>query len=255
MPDSSNETQSWSKSKNIFLGNFGNRKRFHSFGADFKIEMNGNGNGTETRERILKAAQELFFSYGIRSITMDDIAHHLSISKKTIYQFFEDKDQIVHTLTQWDMEENKTLMKEIAAGAKDSVHEILQVMECMSMQLTKFHPSLIYDLQKFHPKSWNEFRKFTEEHSLSAVMLNLKKGIRQGLYRSDINIPVLARLRIEEISLGMNPHIYPPHQFDLKKVEIELLKHFLYGILTLKGLKVLQQYESLHKTKKQKAVA
>jgi len=217
--------------------------------------MNGNGNGTETRERILKAAQELFFSYGIRSITMDDIARHLSISKKTIYQFFDDKDQIVKTLTQWDLDENKQQMKEIEANSKDAVDQILQAMNCMTRQLTKFHPNLIYDLQKFHPQSWNEFKKFTEEHSLSAIMINLKRGIRQGLYRSDINIPVLARLRIEEISLGMNPHVYAPHQFDLQKEEIELLKHFLYGILTLKGLKVLQQYELQHKTKKQKSVA
>jgi AcrR family transcriptional regulator len=60
--------------------------------------MNGKENGNETKSRILQAAQELFFSYGIRSITMDDIARHLSISKKTIYQFFEDKDQIVGEL-------------------------------------------------------------------------------------------------------------------------------------------------------------
>lgn len=219
------------------------------------MTISENGNGIAARERILKAAQELFFSYGIRSITMDDIARHLSISKKTIYQFFDDKDQIVHTLTQWDLEENKIMMKQIALHSKDAVDEILQAMECMSMQLAKFHPSLIYDLQKYHPHSWNEFKKFTEEYSMVAVMLNLKKGIRSGLYRSDINIPVLARLRIEQISLGMNPHVYPPPRFDLKKVEIELLKHFLYGILTLKGLKVLKHYQSLPKTKKQKAVA
>jgi len=213
------------------------------------------GNGTETRERILKAALELFFSYGIRSITMDDIARHLSISKKTIYHFFEDKDQIVHTLTMLDMKENEEMMKEISTKAKDAVDEILQAMECMTDQLSKFHPSLIYDLQKFHPKSWREFRRFTEEHSLSSVVLNLKKGIRQGLYRTDINIPVLARLRIEEISMGMDPQIYPPQQFDLRKVELELLKHFLYGILTVKGQKVLEQYESNYKNRKHKIVA
>ncbi len=211
-----------------------------------------NGNGTETRDRILKAAQELFFSYGIRSITMDDIARHLSISKKTIYHFFEDKDQIVLTLTQWDLKENAGMIKRIASESKDAIDEILQAMECMTVQLTKFHPSLIYDLQKFHPRSWNEFKKFTQEHSLAAVMLNLKRGIRQGLYRSDINIPILARLRIEQISLGMNPQIFPPGQFDLKKVEIEILKHFLYGILTIKGLKKLEHYQMNHKSKKQK---
>ena len=214
-----------------------------------------NGNGSDTKERIIKAAQELFFSYGIRSITMDDIARHLSISKKTLYRFFEDKDQIVLTLTQLDLKENERLMKDIASRSKDAIDEILQAMECVTEQLSKFHPSVIYDLQRFHPKSWNELRKFTEEHSLSSVMLNLKRGIRQGLYRSDINIPILSRLRIEQISLAMNPVVYPPGQFDLKKVEIELLKHFLFGILTIKGLKLLEQYESIHKTRKQKIVA
>ena len=214
-----------------------------------------NGNGSDTKERILKAAQELFFSYGIRSITMDDIARHLSVSKKTLYRFFEDKDQIVHVLTQLDLKENERMMKEIAASSKDAIDEILQAMVCVTEQLSKFHPSLIYDLQRFHPKSWNELRKFTEEHSLSSVMLNLKRGIRQGLYRKDINIPVLSRLRIEQISLAMNPVVYPPGQFDLKMVEVELLKHFLYGILTIKGLKLLEQYETIHKTRKQKIVA
>jgi len=214
-----------------------------------------NGNGTDTRERILKAAQELFFSYGIRSITMDDISRHLSVSKKTLYRFFEDKDQIVHTLTLLDLKENECMMKDITSKAKDAIDEILQSMECITEQLSKFHPSVIYDLQRFHPKSWSEFKKFTEEQSLTAVMLNLKRGIRQGLYRSDIHIPVLARLRIEEISLAMNPQAYPPQQFDLKKVEVELLKHFLYGILTIKGLKLLEQYESIYKTRKQKIVA
>lgn len=214
-----------------------------------------NGNGEQTRERILKAAQQLFFSYGIRSVTMDDIARHLSISKKTIYQFFEDKHQIVLILTKWDLEENKKQMKQIAADSKDAIEEMLQAMDCMTAQLSKFHPSLIYDLQKFHPQSWNEFKKFTEEHALGAVMLNLKRGKKQGLYRNDLNIPVLARLRIEQISLGMNPSIFPPNVFDLKKVEMELLRHFLYGILTLKGLKNLSRYEAVHKNKKQKAVA
>ncbi len=214
-----------------------------------------NGNGIDTKTRILQAAQELFFSYGIRSITMDDIAKHLSVSKKTLYRFFDDKDQIVHTLTLLDMKENEKMMKEITARSKDAIDEILQSMECVTEQLSKFHPSVIYDLQRFHPKSWSEFRRFTEDNSLSAVMLNLKRGIRQGLYRSNINIPILSRLRIEQISLAMNPNVFPPAQFDLKKVEIELLKHFLYGILTIKGLKQLEQYESLTKTRKQKIVA
>jgi AcrR family transcriptional regulator len=211
-----------------------------------------NGTDSGVKARILHGAQELFFSYGIRSITMDDIARHLSISKKTIYQFFEDKDQIVLTLTKMDMGENEQVMKGIPQRSKDAIDEILQVMECVKEHLAKFHPSVIYDLQKFHPKAWNEIRQHTENRTMSAVMANLRRGIRQGFYRNDINIPILARLRIEEISLGMNPQVYPPSQFDLKKVELELLNHFLYGILTLKGFKQLEQYKMNHKQKKQK---
>ena len=214
-----------------------------------------NGNGQEIRDRILKGAEELFFSYGIRSITMDDIARHLSVSKKTLYRFFEDKDQIVRTLTQVDVQKDIRCMKEIAAVAKDPIDEILQAMNFIMVEFAKFHPSLLYDLQKYHPEAWNDFRRLQEEHMLSAVIVNLKKGIRQGLYRNDINISILARLRLEQLALAANPQIYPPEKFDLKKVEVELLRHFLHGILTLKGLKLLEQYEMNQKTKRQKSIA
>lgn len=211
--------------------------------------------GENTRIRILHAAQELFFSYGIRSITMDDIARHLSISKKTLYRIFEDKDQIVATLTQGDIMESIRCSEEIASLAKDPIDEILRAMDYMAKKLSGWHPSMIYDLQKYHPNAWGDFRKFSEEYMLNAVMRNLRRGMRQGLYRSDLNVHILARLRIEQVSLAMNPHIYPPAQFEIRKVELELLYHFLHGILTPKGQKLLEQYESSTKTKKQKNVA
>src|SRR5258706_13438967 len=99
-----------------------------------------NGTVIDNKTRILQAAQELFFSYGIRSITMDDIARHLSVSKKTLYRYYDDKDQIVHTLTLMDIKENEKLMKEITVQSKDAIDEILQSMECVTDQLSKFHP-------------------------------------------------------------------------------------------------------------------
>jgi AcrR family transcriptional regulator len=214
-----------------------------------------NENGINTKERILQAAEELFFRYGIRSITMDDIARHLSVSKKTLYRYFEDKDQIVATLTKFDIAESERCSAEIAKQSRDPVDEILQSMEYLTRKISGWHPSMIYDLQKYHPKSWGEVRKFSQEYMLNAVVRNLRRGIRQGIYRSNLNILILARLRIEQVSLAMNPEIYPPSQFDLKKVEWELLNHFLHGILTDKGRKLLEMYESSGKSKKQKIVA
>ncbi|MBA3648932.1 MAG: TetR/AcrR family transcriptional regulator [Chitinophagales bacterium] len=212
-------------------------------------------NGTDMRGRILQAATELFFSYGIRSITMDDIARHLSISKKTIYQFFEDKDEIVQTLCHIDCDQNVLTMQQISDQSKDAIDEIMQSMEFLAAVLSRLNPNLIYDLQKFHPAAWSEFQKFREDHLKGSVEKNLRKGIRQGYYRSEINVKILARLRIEEVVLGMNPIIYPPSNFNLREVELELLVHFLYGIITLEGLKLLNDYKTKKKIKKLKVLA
>ncbi|MCY7409366.1 MAG: TetR/AcrR family transcriptional regulator [Chitinophagales bacterium] len=209
----------------------------------------------DTRERILKASQELFFSYGIRSITMDDVARHLAISKKTIYHFFSDKDQIVLTLCRLDCEFNAGMMDHIARNSKDAIDEILQAMEFMSALFKRMNPNLIYDMQKYHHIAWNEFKKFREQNMMGTVERNLRKGIKQGLYRTDINTKLLARLRIEEVEMGMNPNIFPPGEYDLRKVQVELLSHFIYGILTEKGIKELANYKASKKNKKSKAQA
>ena len=217
--------------------------------------MNGNGNGHEARERILKAAQELFFSYGIRSITMDDIARHLSMSKKTIYQFFEDKDQIVHTLCRMDCDLNSKMIHHIADNSPDAITEILQSMNFLGELLSRMNPNLIYDLQKYHPTAWNEFSVFREHHLFGAVEANLKKGIKQGLYRPDINVRILAKLRIEEVQMGLNPQLFQPAKYNIQEVQVALLEHFLYGILTINGIKLLTKYNTGKKLKKQKVVA
>lgn len=211
--------------------------------------------GNEVKDRILKAAQELFYSYGIRSITMDDIARHLSISKKTIYQYFNDKHHIVQMLCKLDCEVNEQRMSDIAGNAIDAIDEILQSMEFLSDMLSKMNPNLVYDLQKYHPAGWKELNNFREKHLLGTVEANLQKGIKQGLYRSDINVRIIAKLRVEEVQMGLNPAFFPPAKFNLHEVQIALLEHFLYGILTLQGNRLLLKYKSGKKSKKQKVVA
>ncbi|MBX7108975.1 MAG: TetR/AcrR family transcriptional regulator [Chitinophagales bacterium] len=210
---------------------------------------------SKTRERILLAAQELFYSYGIRSITMDDIARHLSISKKTIYHFFSDKHEIVQMLCRLDCDHNESRMQNIAEHAADAIDEVLQSMDFLSDMLSKMNPNLIYDLQKYHPESWKEFNAFRERHLLGTVEANLKKGIKQGLYRSDINIKIIARLRVEEVQMGLNPALFSPSKFNLHDVQLALLEHFLFGILTMQGIRLLAKYKAGKKLKKQKVVA
>jgi TetR/AcrR family transcriptional regulator, cholesterol catabolism regulator len=199
----------------------------------------------ETKERILEAAHQLYFKFGIKSVTMDDIARHLGMSKKTIYQFYRDKDEIVLELSTYTLKLNVQKFEEITRTAKDPIQEILQTMEHMGIMFKTMNPNLFYDLQKYFPKAWQQFRDFKENKIMSMVQDNFKRGIEAGLYRSDLNSKVLARLRLEEVEMAMNPLIFPPLDFDISQVQITLLDHFLFGIVTLKGHKLINKYRQI----------
>src|SRR5882757_971732 len=100
----------------------------------------------QTRERILQGALELFLKYSVRSVSMDDIARHLSISKKTIYQYFADKDEIVTMVAAYHMEKDKTIFEDIKSKAKNAVDELVKVAECIKNDFQKMNPSVLHDL-------------------------------------------------------------------------------------------------------------
>jgi AcrR family transcriptional regulator len=177
---------------------------------------------------------------------MDDIARNLAISKKTLYLFFDDKHQIVQEACKRDFDAHTQMIHQIAKNSIDAISEILNTMDFLGDMFSKMNPNLIYDLQKYHPVAWNQFNIFREQQLLGAVETNLKKGIKQGLYRADLNIKILAKLRIEEVQLGMNPAIFAPAKFNIQEVQLALLEHFLYGILTLEGRKLLVTYTGLN---------
>ena len=203
------------------------------------------GLSSSTKSRILQAANELFFRQGIKRITMDDIAGHLGMSKKTIYRSFRDKNELVTALTVQELETQALEMSEIRKSSENSVDEIVQVMGCVSRTFGRTHPSLFYDLQKYHGGAWDNFRIFKEKELTGFIEENLRRGIRFELYRKNLKIKILARLRIEEIEMGFNPAIFPPGKFPITEVQLEMLDHFLHGIVTLKGFKLIDKYKRL----------
>jgi TetR/AcrR family transcriptional regulator, cholesterol catabolism regulator len=197
------------------------------------------------KERIMKGAEELFFRFGIKSITMDDIARHLGMSKKTIYQFFADKDEVVHTMMKAQLEEDRKEFEEVSNRAANFVEEVFGHMKTMGTIIGKVNPSIFYDLQKFYPASWKLFRDFKEECICRMVETSIEKGKKQGLVRTDVNTRIMARLRIEEIEMGFSPDKFPPDKYKILEVQLALIEHFLYGICTLKGHKLINKYKQV----------
>ena len=199
----------------------------------------------ETKDRVLQGAEELFFKYGIKSVTMDDIAKHLSISKKTIYQFYSDKNEIVDTLMKLKLEEDKEAIQKIHTESENVITEVFGLMKHMSQMFAKLNPNVFYDLHKYHPEAWKLFNAFKEDCMETMVENAIKKGAKDGLVRTDINSKIIARLRMEEIQLGFNANIFPPDKFKIVDVQLELLDHFLHGICTLKGHKLINKYKEV----------
>ncbi len=201
---------------------------------------------TQTEKRILEVSGNMFFKHGIRSITMDDIANNLGISKKTIYLYYKDKKSLVKSFTMKELKQHEKEMLEIRNKSRDSIDEMIRLMNHLGNFFTRVNPSVFYDLQKFHPESWQSFRQFKDKIVINFVEENLKKGISNNLFRKDIHIKTLARLRIEEVEMGVNPSIFPPEDFRINDVQISLIDHFIYGIVTPKGYKLIEKYKNQH---------
>lgn len=199
----------------------------------------------EIKEKILKGAEELFFKYGIKNITMDDIARHLGMSKKTLYQYFKDKDEMVHSLILDKIEEDKCMFGKTHKESENIVVEAFAIMKNIREIMGHVNPILFYELAKFYPKTWEKFNEFKRDFIRINLEESLRMGQEQGLVRSDININILSTMRLESIDMSFNTQLFPSDKFNLVDVHVALTEHFLYGICTLKGHKLINKYKNI----------
>ena len=197
-----------------------------------------------SKERIMKMAADLFIKFGIRSVSMDDIAYHLGISKKTIYQYFSDKDEIVTLATLHYLGHEKDTVKTLQSKAKDPVDLLIQVSYYLRRNIKETTASLLFELHKYHIKAWRLMEAFRKEFLFEIVKQNLKMGIEQGHFREDLNPDVTSKVRLEESMMIYNEDVFPRNQFNVKEVSDTLLDHFVFAICTEKGKKLYNKYKS-----------
>ena len=196
-------------------------------------------------ERIIQGGEELFLQSGIKSVTMDDIAKHLGMSKKTIYHSFSDKNQLVIALVKKKLKEDECQIKSIIESSSNVVEEMINMMKCSEDIFSRINPIVIHDMQKFHPDAWKEFQNFKSDVLIKTLEQLLTKGIQQGFIRPDVDVKILAKMRVNQVEMGFNTSIFPVAQFSPWKVQYQLLEHFNYGICTLEGHKLLDQHKNI----------
>lgn len=204
----------------------------------------------ETKQRIQQAAHDLLMQYGIRSVSMDDIAANLGMSKKTIYQYFKDKDELVEAVIDEVLEKNQFSCLEDRDKAANAVHEIFLVMEMMAKMFKTMNPSILFDMHKYHPVAFQKFSKHKNEFLFNMCIQNMERGVKEGLYRPELAVDILCRYRVETMFIPFNPEFQQNVNHSLAKIEEEILVHFLFGLVSLKGYKQIMKYRQQKETNK-----
>jgi AcrR family transcriptional regulator len=197
----------------------------------------------EINERIIEAADSLFMKYGARSVTMDDIARELSVSKKTIYQYYTDKDEIVTLVSQAHIDQEKEDFNKIFESSQNAMEEMFKMSQCMRKIVTEINPSLLFDLQKYHRKAWDLYLDYKTQFIKDSVVNNLERGIKEGFYRTEIDVEVIATYRVEQVQMAFDDKIFSRNKFNFSQVQMQLFDHFIHGLLTDKGRKLYTNYQ------------
>jgi len=204
----------------------------------------------ELGKRIAETGFALFRQYGVRAITLDEIALQLGISKKTIYEHFTGKDELVTEVLRQRIHHIQQLFGDLTAQSKDAIEANLLMIQFLDGLFRNMNPVVVVDLQKYHPEAFQIYQDHMYGFVIDAMRRNLARGISEGLYREDIDQEIMARLRVESSNMCFKPGIFPKDHFEMSRVQRQLLEHFLFGIATEKGYRMIMEYrKNLNKRK------
>lgn len=197
-------------------------------------------------ERILISAAKLFFSCGIKSVTMDDISRSMGISKKTIYQFYGHKKEIVEKVILNLISGHRLKMKLLREQAGKALQEVALQTEAMTEIVQSHKPGLLYEVQKYFPASWLLVDSHRNDAIYQGIILNLERGIMEGLYRPEIDVGSIAQIRLVQHKSLIGMQEFPPGRFEYRKIVKQLTELYLYGIASPQGQLKISKYINLN---------
>jgi len=191
-------------------------------------------------QELLGQVTALFMQYGIRSLTMDDIARHLGISKKTLYQCFDDKADMVEKTMAAHVDHDTAVVERIHAEAPNAIEEMFLIVQHVSQHLTQVHPSILFDLEKYYPKAFRIFIDYKHKTIRQIIERNMVDGMAQDFYRENLNPRIISGLYVGRIDVFFDRELFPPSETNPAEVYIETIRYHIRGIASEKGIAYLQ---------------
>ncbi len=192
---------------------------------------------------ILNKVCSLYRKYGIKSITMDDAARHLGISKKTLYQHFADKTELVKEAVIHEVQSKQNNLIILNRKETNAIEDLLDYYKAQVKLILDYKPNFVYDLKKYYPSIYETYVKIKRERILESTRYNLVKGKEEGLYRENLDVDIISRLLLMRIEGMIHSGIFTTEELLSPVVFTEIFNYHLYGIVSEKG----RQYFEKHK--------
>jgi AcrR family transcriptional regulator len=189
---------------------------------------------------LLAKVSVLYRKYGIKSVTMDDVAHELGMSKKTLYQFVSDKTELVQQVVEHVRQCNFSSMKKKEGTNLNAIEELIEVSQYVNSLMKDHSPAYEYDLKKYYPDIYRSLMSARRKLMYESMIANIKKGKEEGVYRKELDEKIIAKLHLLRIENLQSNEIFGEDEIHSPKFFREVFVYHIHGLATDKGLKILR---------------
>ncbi len=187
-------------------------------------------------------ASELFKKHGVKSLTMDDVAREMGMSKKTIYRYVKDKRELVRLSMEFYLKADQQELDAILKQSGNAVDEMIRMVMYFITQTKELDISVLLDVQKYYSETWELYDNYRNKYILSLIAGNLENGIKEKYYRDDFNPDIISRVFIRGVDILTDPRLFPANKYVFADLYREFIQYHLRGVLSPKGLEYIEQH-------------
>lgn len=190
----------------------------------------------EKQFEIVEKSAQVFLKYGIRAVTMDDLARELGASKKTIYKYFADKDELVRTIIEFKTQSDREICAIACNQAENAIDEMIRISEFVSEMLQDVHSSVFFDLQKYHRDAWDIMEDHKNTFVRNQIKGNIERGIQEGVYRENSDSDILSKVYVSTMGTLFDGQTFHSSEYKFNKVLNQIIRFQIRGLVNEKGL-------------------
>lgn len=190
---------------------------------------------------ILRECSHLFIKYGLRSLSMDDICREIGISKKTLYQYVENKTDLIAQTLGFVVNDAVTAVENTSREGGNAIDQLLNVSRKVCSEMQHFNPSITFDMQKYYPELYRKFNHDKKDLIFKQIVINMNQGISEGLYRDDLPVELVARLYVQKLEYINDPDFLNSEDFSFSNMFQVMFDNHIRGISNNRGLEYYEK--------------